>query len=307
MKKILFIYNPVSGKGAIRSKLSYIVENLSTIGVVTVMPTKQQGDATKFVVENMDNFDTIICSGGDGTLNEVTTGYMKVEKERRKPCGYIPAGTVNDFATSLGISKNINKCVDQILDSSIFPYDIGEFGDRYFNYIAGFGAFTEVAYSTSQSVKNMLGKTAYILEGIKSLTKIKSANVKIITENKTVEGNYIFGMICNTFSVGGLLKIDRDDVSLDDGKFEAIFVKKPKNPIELQETLNDTLSGKLNSKHFEYLRSSNFRIISEEPLNWTLDGEFGGKTDNVEIHNHERAIEFLRPNKGWLKSKENNF
>ena len=246
----------------------------------------------------MDNFDTIICSGGDGTLNEVTTGYMKVEKERRKPCGYIPAGTVNDFATSLGISKNINKCVDQILDSSIFPYDIGEFGDRYFNYIAGFGAFTEVAYSTSQSVKNMLGKTAYILEGIKSLTKIKSANVKIITENKTVEGNYIFGMICNTFSVGGLLKIDRDDVSLDDGKFEAIFVKKPKNPIEFQETLNDTLSGKLNSKHFEYFRSSNFKIISEEPINWTLDGEFGGKTDNVEIHNHERAIEFLRPNKG---------
>ena len=105
-------------------------------------------------------------------------------------------------------------------------------------------------------------------------------------------------MICNTFSVGGLLKIDRDDVSLDDGKFEAIFVKKPKNPIELQETLNDTLSGKLNSKHFEYFRSSNFKIISEEPLNWTLDGEFGGKTDNVEIHNHERAIEFLRPNKG---------
>ena len=298
MKKILFIYNPVSGKGAIRSKLSYIVENLSTIGVVTVMPTKTKGDATKFVVENMDNFYTIICSGGDGTLNEVTTGYMKGEKERRKPCGYIPAGTVNDFATSLGISKNINKCVDQILDSSIFPYDIGEFGDRYFNYIAGFGAFTEVAYSTSQSVKNMLGKTAYILEGIKSLTKIKSANVKIITENKTVEGNYIFGMICNTFSVGGLLKIDRDDVSLDDGKFEAIFVKKPKNPIEFQETLNDTLSGKLNTKHFEYFRSSNFRIISEEPLNWTLDGEFGGKTDNVEIHNHERAIEFLRPNKG---------
>ena len=184
------------------------------------------------------------------------------------------------------------------MDSSIFPYDIGEFGDRYFNYIAGFGAFTEVAYSTSQSVKNMLGKTAYILEGIKSLTKIKSANVKIITENKTVEGNYIFGMICNTFSVGGLLKIDRDDVSLDDGKFEAIFVKKPKNPIEFQETLNDTLSGKLNSKHFEYFRSSNFKIISEEPINWTLDGEFGGKTDNVEIHNHERAIEFLRPNKG---------
>ena len=105
-------------------------------------------------------------------------------------------------------------------------------------------------------------------------------------------------MICNTFSVGGLLKIDRDDVSLDDGKFEAIFVKKPKNPIEFQETLNDTLSGKLNSKHFEYFRSSNFKIISEEPLNWTLDGEFGGKTDNVEIHNHERAIEFLRPNKG---------
>ena len=307
MKRILFIYNPVSGKGAIRAKLSYIVEKLSTTGIVTVLPTREQGDATKYVVENMDNFDNIICSGGDGTLNEVTTGYMNVEKDRRKPCGYIPAGTVNDFATSLGISKNINKCVDQILDSSIFPYDIGEFGNKYFNYIAGFGAFTEVAYSTSQSIKNVLGKTAYILEGIKSLAKIKSANVKIITNNTTVEGNYIFGMICNTFSVGGLLKIGRDDVSLDDGKFEAIFVKKPKNPIELQETLNDTLSGKLDSKHFEYLRSSNFKIISEKPLNWTLDGEFGGQLDEVEIHNHERAIEFLRPNKGWLKLRENNF
>lgn len=297
MKKILFIYNPVSGKGDIRTKLSYIIEKLSTLGMVTVIPTQKQGDAAKFVTDNMENFDTIICSGGDGTLNEVTTGYMSIEKEKRKPCGYIPAGTVNDFATSLGISKNINKCVDQILDSSIFPYDIGEFGNKYFNYIAGFGAFTEVAYSTSQSAKNLLGKTAYILEGIISLTKIKSEKVKIITNSKTIEGNYIFGMICNTFSIGGLLKIGRDNVSLDDGKFEAIFVKKPKNPIELQETINDTLSRKLNSKHFEYLRSSSFRIISENPLSWTLDGEFGGDIDDVVINNHERAIEFLRPNK----------
>lgn len=171
MKKTLLIYNPISGKGILKNKLSYIIEKLSEDSILTVMPTKKNGDATRFTQEYMNDYDMIVCSGGDGTLNEVTTGYMSIEKSLRKPCAYIPAGTVNDFATSLGISKNITKCVDDIANSKIFPYDIGQINDRYFNYIAGFGAFTEVSYSTPQNYKNLFGKSAYILEGIKICQK----------------------------------------------------------------------------------------------------------------------------------------
>lgn len=295
MKKILFIYNPVSGKGLIGSKLSKIVETLSKKGIVTILPTKEKGDATKFVIEYMDSFDYIICGGGDGTLNEVTTGYMSIEKERRKPCGYIPAGTTNDFATSMGISKDIEKCVINLVDSKIFPYDIGEFNDRYFTYIAGFGAFTEVSYTTPQNFKNALGKTAYFLEGIKHLSKIKGIDVEIHTDDKVYKDGYIYGMICNTFSVGGIFKIGEENVSLDDGMFEAVFVKTPKNPIEMQETLNDVILRKLNSKHFLYLRGNNFTIKSNKEISWTLDGEYGGDFKEINIKNHKRAIDFLKP------------
>lgn len=296
MKNILFIYNPVSGKGAIKSKLSYIIETISKEGIVTTIPTSSRGDGTKFIEQYMKEYDLVVCAGGDGTLNEVTTGYMNVDKKYRKPCAYIPSGTVNDFATSLGISKNITECVDSIAESTIFPYDIGEFNGKYFNYIAGFGAFTRVAYTTSQNFKNILGKTAYVLEAIKSLPKIKGVDVTIQTEKGEIKGNFIYGMICNTFSVGGIIKIGKDNVALDDGNFEAVFIKKPKNLIELQETINDALASKLNSKHFVYARGNRFKIESKEEIEWTLDGEYGGKFKTANIVDHERAIDFLRPN-----------
>lgn len=300
MKKILFIYNPVSGKGAIKSKLSYIIETISKEGIVTTIPTSKRGDGTKFIEKYIKDFDMVVCAGGDGTLNEVTTGYMNVDKKYRKPCAYIPCGTVNDFASSLGISKNITECADSISNSTLFPYDIGEFNGKYFNYIAGFGAFTQVAYTTSQNFKNILGKTAYVLEAIKSLPKIKGIDVTVETDKSVISGNFIYGMICNTFSVGGIIKIGKDNVALDDGKFEAVFVKKPNNLIELQETINDALASKLNSKHFVYARSNRFRIEGKKEIEWTLDGEYGGKFKTANILNHERAIDFLRPN-----SKEN--
>lgn len=300
MKKILFIYNPVSGKGAMKSKLSYIIETISKEGIVTTIPTSKRSDGTKFIEKYIKDFDMVVCAGGDGTLNEVTTGYMNIEKKYRKPCAYIPSGTVNDFATSLGISKNITECVDSIAKSTIFPYDIGEFNGKYFNYIAGFGAFTQVAYTTSQNFKNILGKAAYVLEAIKSLPKIKGIDVTVETDKSVISGSFIYGMICNTFSVGGIIKIGKDNVALDDGKFEAVFVKKPNNLIELQETINDALASKLNSKHFVYARSNRFRIEGKNEIEWTLDGEYGGKFKTANILNHERAIDFLRPN-----SKEN--
>lgn len=297
MKKTLLIYNPISGKGILKNKLSYIIEKLSEDSILTVMPTKKNGDATRFTQEYMNDYDMIVCSGGDGTLNEVTTGYMSIEKSLRKPCAYIPAGTVNDFATSLGISKNITKCVDDIANSKIFPYDIGQINDRYFNYIAGFGAFTEVSYSTPQNYKNLFGKSAYILEGIKHLPKIKPINVKITTEKEKYECELIYGMVCNTFSVGGIVKINEDNIELDDGKFEAIFVKKPKNPIEFQEIINDILTSKIKSERFIYLRGNKFLIESDNEIPWTLDGEFGGNIKSAEITNHARAIKFMKPRK----------
>mgnify|MGYP001366399684 CR=1 FL=1 len=293
-RKMLLIYNPFSGKGKIRTWLSEIVEKfVSENYEIIIYATQGQKDATRIIREYLKDheFDRVVCAGGDGTLNEVVSGIMKSEK---KPIlGYIPAGTTNDFAYNLGISKNHIQAAKVVLKGKPFSCDVGMLNGSYFTYTAAFGIFTEVTYETLQSTKNVLGRLAYILEGIKRLPNWKSYKMSIISEDTTITGEFIYGMVTNSYSVGGFKGITGKDIVLNDGFFEGIFVKVPKNVIGLQEIINNLLTGNLDSDMIVSIPVKKIQIESKEPVPWTVDGEFGGEFDLVEIVNKQEAFTIM--------------
>ncbi|MCR4611009.1 MAG: YegS/Rv2252/BmrU family lipid kinase [Lachnospiraceae bacterium] len=293
MERLLFIYNQYSGKGRIKDSLSDVIDTFVKENYeVTVYATQAQGDATRKVIEDGADFDRIVCSGGDGTLDEVITGVMKMGK--RVPVGYLPAGSTNDFGNSLGIDKVIDDAAQIAAKGNLFPCDVGKFGDDFFVYVAAFGIFTETSYSTSQKLKNTLGYAAYFLEGIKQLNNVPKYHVKIDTGKEVIEDDFIFGMVTNSMSVGGMTEIVKGEVGLSDGLFEGCFVQSPKNMIELNETLA-FLSGlkKKESPHVYNFQSSSFKIECDDEMPWTLDGEFGGNHGNIEIECCHEAIDIL--------------
>lgn len=291
-KKLLFIYNPHAGKEAMKNKLSDVIEIFMDADYeVTVYATKKANDATSIVCECGMNFDYIVCSGGDGTLNEVTDGLMTIEN--RPPCGYIPAGTVNDFAITHNIPRDIIMAANNTMNGTEFPCDIGSLNGDYYNYIAAFGAFTEVAYETSQGMKNILGKVAYFLDGVKRLPNLKSYWIKVENEGEFFEDEIIFGMITNSKSVGGFKGVTGKNVKLDDGLFEVALIKRPQNPVELQIIMNSLLTREANSKYIYSFTTNHLILTSEDDISWTLDGEYGGTFRHAEIINHKQAICYI--------------
>lgn len=294
MRKIFFIYNPHSGKEQIGSKLNEIIRTLAEQdNELTVVPTIGYLDAMERITNLSDEYDLVVCSGGDGTLDEVVTGMMKRPVERRIPIGYIPAGTTNDFARSLEIPRNMPEAARNAMMGKPFACDIGSFNGDSFVYIASFGIFTEVSYSTKQEIKNVLGHMAYILEGMKSLYNIKSYKMKVSSDEMEFEGDFLFGMITNSKSVAGFKGLVKGDVQFDDGVYEVTFIKRPKNPLEIQEILAALLLEEIDSNYMYSFRTRKLNIESEEMVPWTLDGEFGGEHDRVIIENNHKAVEII--------------
>lgn len=289
-KRLYFVYNPYSGRGQIRSKLFDILQIFSDAGYeLTVHPTREPKDASRQIEGLPEGYDLVVCSGGDGTLDEVVHGMM--QRENRIPIGYIPSGTVNDFARSLKIPRNMVQAARIAVEGRDFPCDMGTFNGEHFVYIAAFGIFTDVAYSTRQDMKNVLGHMAYLLEGMKRLTNIPSYHMCLESEECRTEGDYIFGMVTNSRSVGGFKSIIGRKVQFDDGVFEVTFIRAPKNPVELQETLGAILLKEINSKYMDSFRTSRLTVESEDMIPWTLDGEFGGEWQSVVIQNYQKALQ----------------
>lgn len=292
MKRVLFIYNMHSGKGTIKSKLADIVDMMVKKGFrVTVYPTQAREDAQLLVEQECQNYDLVVCSGGDGTLDEVVTGMMNVKE--RKPIGYIPMGSTNDFAHSLKIPKNIQKAAEIAVSGRPFACDVGQFNDNSFIYVAAFGIFTEVSYQTNQEMKNLLGHAAYILEGAKSLMDIEAYQMRVEYEDEVLESQFIYGMVSNSISVGGFKQIAGKNVLLDDGVFEVTLIKRPKNPLELNEIITSLLTRVDNSELIYSFKTDQIRFYTDKEVPWTLDGEFGGAHKEVAICNHHKAIEIL--------------
>ena len=293
MKKLYFILNLQSGKATISSKLAVVIDMFTKAGYeVTARPTQERMDAcaaAKYACGQ--GFDLIVCSGGDGTLNEVIQGVMRSEK--KLPIGYIPAGSTNDFARGVGIPRNIIDAVQWIIDGKKYPCDIRSFNDKFFTYIAAFGAFTEVTYETSQQVKNVLGHVAYVLNGISRLKNIKSYHMKITYDDEIIEDNYIFGMVTNSSSVAGLLSLN--DFLLDDGLYEVTLIKTPGNPLDLQRIIHSLLNIDIDidTAYIKSFRTSKIRFECDDELQWTIDGEFGGAYKTVDVCNNKQAIELM--------------
>lgn len=308
MKKLLFVYNPRAGKEMLKPRLSDVLDIFVKAGYeVTVHPTQAYRDAYCQIKEyEVGKYDLIACSGGDGTIDEVATGMMK-RREMGKdvvPVGYIPAGTTNDFAKSLHIPRKPLAAADNAVKGVPFPCDIGKFNDSVFVYIAAFGIFTDVSYETDQAVKNVLGHMAYILEGAKRIFNIPSYKIKVEHDGEVIEDEFIFGMVTNSRSVGGFSNMVGKNIVFDDGLFEVTLIKTPKNPIALQEIIAALLIEQVDTKHMYTFKTKKITFDSVEEIPWTLDGEFGGEQDYVEIENVQKAMEIMVPENHVLELSE---
>ncbi|ROR27171.1 YegS/Rv2252/BmrU family lipid kinase [Mobilisporobacter senegalensis] len=302
-KKMLFVYNPNAGKGKIKTRLSDIVEIFVKADYeVTIYATRGKQDATRIVKNSAKEYDLIVCSGGDGTLNEVTAGVMTLEK--RPEIGYLPAGTTNDFAASHKIPKNILRAAEVAVNGEPYYYDVGSVNDEFFAYVAAFGAFTEVSYETPQTIKNTLGRVAYLLEGMKRLPSLKSYKMIVKYDDKVIEEEFIFGMITNSSSVGGFKGFIGKEILLDDGLFEICLIKVPKNPIELQAIINTLITKDTSTNLIYSFRTNRMSIEAKEEVPWTLDGEFGGNFSQVDIKIYKQAIAYrIEPKKALISTK----
>lgn len=292
-KKLFFVYNPHSGMQQIKGKLYGILQAFSDAGYeMEVYPTRERLDAVQKIISLPENtFERVVCSGGDGTLDEVVSGMM--HRAEKLPIGYIPAGSTNDFAASLEIPTIMADAAKIAVTGRRFPCDIGTLNGNPFVYVAAFGIFTQVSYQTDQSLKNALGHLAYLLEGAKSLTNIKSYKAKVTSEERSFEGDFILGMITNSRSVGGFKGITGKNVVLDDGVFEVTFIRRPKTIVELNEILGALVLEEINTDYMITFKSGCVRIESDEMIPWALDGEFGGNHNDTVIRNCNRAVDII--------------
>ena len=292
MQKLLFIVNPCAGQKKILRHLPEVISQFSQAGYeVTIYMTGYSGHATQIAEERCGAFDLVVCAGGDGTLNEVITGILR--SGAGTPIGYIPCGSTNDFATTLRIPLNIPQAAKIITDGVPVAHDVGSFGDRYFSYVASFGAFTRASYATAQNVKNALGHLAYWLEGISELAQIRPVHARFEYDGKTVEGDYIFGAISNSTSVGGVLTLDRNRVDLQDGKFELLLVRSPKDRNEVRDLLLALTEQRYESGVFTMDSFSRLTVCQNDPTPWSLDGERAEGLPCVNVENLHQAIQII--------------
>ena len=286
---MLFVFNPKAGKGKIKTHLLDIVDIFSSHDYeIIIRSTQAPRDAYEKAKEYANSVDMIVCSGGDGTLDEVVTGIM--EAESNVPIGYIPAGSTNDFANSLFMPKNMTKVAEMIMEEELYHCDIGRFNQKTFAYVAAFGLFTDVSYETDQNLKNVLGHVAYVLEGVKRLFDIKSYHMKVTSDEVQAEDDFIVGMITNSRSVGGFKNLTGKNVDMNDGLFEVTLIAHPKNPLQLQEIITALVMAEDNTDLIYSFKTKKLTIESDEEVPWTLDGEFGGDHSYVDIENRHKAL-----------------
>ena len=297
-KKLLLIMNPKSGVMLAPKYLSGIVERFSGAGYLTqILMTTGKGDARDFAHEYGGEADVVVVSGGDGTFNEVIDGPISAGHDT--DLGYIPAGSTNDFANSVGLPKNIFDCVETIIKGTPHDVDIGSFNGRFFSYVASFGAFTSVTYSVPQNIKNIFGHAAYVMGGVTELANLKAIHARITADPGTpdenvYEGDYVLGAICNSKSVGGILRLDKLEVDMNDGVMEVLLVKMPKDLIALNDIAISMLGGTFASSQIESFSASNLEIEIQEGTHWTLDGEYEEGNRVCKIHTLKSAVSLIR-------------
>ena len=293
MKKMLFVMNPYAGKRQAAKVLAEILAEFCAAGYeVSVHMTAGPDDGRQVVAQRASQMDLVVCCGGDGTFNEAVAGIMQCGADT--PIGYIPAGSTNDFAASLGLATDPIQAAKAIIAGTPEAYDLCNFGGRYFTYVASFGAFTGTSYNTSQSFKNKFGHGAYVLSGMKELTHIHSIPVSVEVEGERIEGPFIFGAISNSTSLGGVLKLDPKRVDMQDGQFEIMLVRKPKNPAQLVSCISALKKGNYDHPMLAFRSAKQAKVFMEDQLPWTLDGEKELGRPEVEVENIHLAFRLVK-------------
>lgn len=291
-QRMLLIYNPRAGKGAFAPRLSEVVDMFVKGGYdVLVHPTQGQGEAMTYLKSLPEDISLVVAAGGDGTLDEVVNGIML--SGRKVPVGYIPMGSTNDFASSLGLSSVVIEAVGDILGGEECGIDIGDFNGHYFIYVAAFGAFTDVSYETDQDMKNVFGHVAYLMEGARRLGDLKTYHMTVTVNGETKTGDYIYGMVTNSTSVGGFKGVTGTDVKLDDGLMEVTLVRAPRNLADINDAVGGLLTGTAGQGLVDVYRTSEVVIEADTAVPWTLDGEYGGSPSSITIRVLPRACQVI--------------
>lgn len=292
MKKLLFIVNPRAGKTKSTAPLFDAVAAFSRAGyLVRVFVTEAGGQARDIAAKWGGQYDLVVCAGGDGTLNEAISGLMQLEQ--RPPLGYLPNGSTNDFAASLHLHTTVATAARAVAGGIPYSLDIGRHNDRYFAYVASFGAFTRSSYSASQAAKNALGHFAYILEGLGDLDSLRPYRCAIDADGEHFEGDFIFGAVCNSTSLGGLVKLDPKHVSMDDGTFELLLLRMPKTALDLQNLITAMTRMQYDYPGVIFRHVKNVVLTTNENISWSLDGEYAASAPRVEIQCLPGAIELV--------------
>ncbi len=293
MKKMLFVMNPYAGTRRANRYLPEILSIFNRAGFqVTVHMTAGAGDCAQIVERLAPDMDTVVCAGGDGTLNEAVTGMLHCGRDI--PIGYIPCGSTNDFASTLKLPSNVLQAARLIVSGTPVRYDVGSFSGRYFTYVASFGAFTRASYATPQNIKNALGHTAYLLSGIQELSQIHPEHLRIETGSRVIEDDFLFGAISNSTSVAGILTLDPKQVNLQDGKLELLLVRAPRSLQELNECILALQTQQYNCSAITFLSTQRLTVTAPQGMDWTLDGEREPGRSHIEIENLPLAIQLIQ-------------
>ena len=293
MKKLLFVMNPYAGTRRANRYLPEIISIFNRAGyTVTAHMTAGSGDCTEVVERMAPEMDIVACCGGDGTFNETINGVLRSGAD--VPVGYIPAGSTNDFAASLKLPTGVLDAARAIVEGEPRRYDVGKFGDRYFSYVASFGAFTKASYATPQNIKNALGHTAYILGGIQEISQLRTTHMRLELDDEVLEDDFLFGAVSNSTSVGGILTLDPMQVDMTDGKFELLLVRAPKDLMELSECILALQSQQYNCAMITFRSARHMRAVCDPDIPWTLDGERADGRETVDIYNVHHAIRLLQ-------------
>ena len=293
MKTLLLIMNPIAGQRRAAKFLAEIIALFSGYGYENIVYiTAARGDGARIAKEHAHRADLVVCVGGDGTLNEVLDGVLR--SGAGVPIGYIPAGSTNDFATSLSLSRNVIQAARDIMEGAPQPLDVGRFNDRHFSYVASFGAFTEASYGTPQSAKNALGHLAYVLEGVRELANLHPVHLRVEADGVVHEGDYLYGAVSNATSIGGILTMDPDRVDMNDGLFEVTLIRMPENLIDLSAIVHALTFRQYDMPLIDFFSAGRLCVSTGEDVPWTLDGEFEKGAQQVEIVNLHGAIRLLR-------------
>lgn len=303
INNVLLIKNPRAGKNSTRINTGEIIRAFRERGIECFEKTTTcQGDAINIAEKYAGNYDAVICCGGDGTYNEVINGLMRADVHN--PVIYLPCGSTNDFANSLSLSKDPQKAAQMYVDGLVNKYDIGKFNDKYFCYIASFGLATEISYGTSQRIKNLFGHSAYLINGfviklIPMLKNLKAAHMRIEYDDGVIDDKFYFGAIANTNEISGLFKLEKTNIKMNDGKFELLLVRGS-GVKDVADVFTSALRQDYTGENIILVKTSKLKITTEDNVPWTLDGEYGGACNEIDVEVLKEAVDVVSPKGRFL-------